>query len=291
MRRRSLLQALGAAFLTSATAGCFVGAGGGNGLELEQVESFSRYTATQPPEFSDDQSELVESVLKDGQYVTYGYQPFSDGDYIEVDGTFYQVDVTKTGTRQMTRTVLGADQVSEQADDAVTFDTYREPDQEPVVFACRMAIARERRDNDRETDDNRYVVVFRTRSAEDSALLPEPDHPLVTYDDRIFRLWTEERELEEDEFRSEGTTVADTADEYRRAVEDEFVIDLDTHDLSAQQQEIVETAISEGEYTESGSISSEFNALINLLQDEEPRPGSLIKYQGEYYTWRYWHSD
>jgi hypothetical protein len=235
----------------------------------------------------------VDEGKENGDYGTHGHQPFSDGEFVEVDGTFYRVDVAETGTKRLRRTVLGADQVSNAAGEAVSIDTYPEADQRFVVIACRMALARERRDDDRDREghETRYEVVFRTRSADDSALLPEPEYPLVTYDDRTFRLWTEERDLTEDEFRSTLTKIADDAETFRQQVEDEFVIDLDDRDLSGEQEEIIETAIETGEYTESGSISPAFNGLINLLREEEPRPRSLIKYEGEYYEWSYWHSD
>lgn len=290
IRRRTVLKSVGSSVIAASTAGCFVFPGGGNGLRLESVD-LTNHAAHQYGELSTEKVALVEAARANGEYVTYGHQPFTDGEYVEVDGTFYRVDVTKTGTKQLTRMVLGAHHVAEASDDAVSTDTYPEPDQRFVVIACRMALARERRDDDREEHEARYVVVFRMRSGDNSKILPEPEYPLVTYDDRTFRLWTEERELTEDEFRSEVTKIAEDADSFRQKVEDEYVIDLDDHDLSGEQEEIIETAIETGEYTESGSISSAFNVLINLLQEEEPRPRSLVKYEGEYYTWSYWHSD
>jgi hypothetical protein len=130
-----------------------------------------------------------------------------------------------------------------------------------------------------------------TQSAENTTLLPDPEHPLVIYDERTFRLWTEERELAEDEFRSELIQIAEHPEGFRQSVEDEFVINLDAHELSSKQRDIIETAVTEGEYTESGSISSEFNELINLLRKEAPRHESLIKYEGDYYTWSYWFTE
>jgi hypothetical protein len=206
-------------------------------------------------------------------------------------GAFYRVEVTTTGTTKMTRSVLGADRVTGATDDAVPIEAYPEPDRESVVIACRLALARERRTPDVRDDASRYVVVFRGRSAENTALLPTPNHRLVTYDERTFRLWTEERELPEDEFRAELTKIATRPDGFRRSVEAEFVIDLDDQDLTSKQRDIIDTAAANGEYTESGRMSSEFHELIQLLREEAPRSESLIEYTGEYYTWSYWYSE
>lgn len=276
--------------LAAATAGCFAG-GGDSGLRFEPVESFASHAATQPTEFSAEQAALADAALESGAHVTYGHQPFVDGSYVEIDGRFYRADVRTTGTERLTRWVLGADLVSEPAEDAVGIDAYPAADREPVVFACRLAMARERRTPDRNGHDARYVVVFRTRSAADTTLLPEPEPSLVAYADETFRLWTEERELEEDEFRTELALVAEDRVAFRRAVESDFVIDVDALDLSSEQRDIVETAATEGEYTESGSSSAAFDGVVERLRDAAPRGNSLIEFEGQYYTWTYWHSD
>lgn len=63
--------------------------------------------------------------------------------------------------------------------------------------------------------------------------------------DRTFRLWTEKREL------------------------------------SPDQRDVIETAIANGDYVETGRTSPELDELLTLLREEEPRRDSLIKYEGD----------
>lgn len=292
MRRRVLLRSAGATLVAVSTTGCLFGVGGrGKGVGVEPVESFASFAAIQSTEFSAAQEDFVNHALGGEAYVTYGYRPFPDGTYIEVDDRFYKVGVNKTGTEQLTRTVLGADQVSDDAAGAVDVHAYPEADQEPVVYACRLALSRERQETERVEDPHRFVYVLRTRTAENSALLPEPEHPVVRMGDRTFRLWTEERDVTEEEFRSRLTLVAERPAAFRRATEDEFVIDLDAHELSPVQRDMIEEAITNGDYIETGRTSPELDELLTLLREEAPRRDSLIKYEGEYYRWDEWHSD
>ena len=101
IRRRTVLKSVGSSDIAASTAGCFVFPGGGNGLRLESVD-LTNHAAHQYGELSTEKVALVEAARANGEYVTYGHQPFTDGEYVEVDGTFYRVDVTKTGTKQLT---------------------------------------------------------------------------------------------------------------------------------------------------------------------------------------------
>lgn len=291
MRRRAFVRTIGGTSFLAVSAGCLFRAPGGNSLELTKVESLVEFAATQPSEFTPEQQALVDTALSEGEYVTRGYQPFQDDAYLEVDGEFYRTTVTETGTKRMTRQVLGAD-VIDEAPNTVSIEDYPAHDQDLVVRACRLAIARERNaDRDGAFDDSdRFIYVFRTISEDETSLLPAPQYDRVKYVDRTFQLWVEERTLEETEYTTTLSHVASSAEEFERRVEDEYVIDLDAHTLTEDQQTIIETAIEDG-YSEQGQISDSFNELINFLHDQEPRSDSLIKYDGEYYTWRYWHSD
>lgn len=111
---------------------------------------------------------MVETALAEDEYGTYG-------SYVEIDGGFYQIQVMNTGTKRITRTVLGTDEIPEDSD-AVPVDTYPEDDRKPVVAACRFAIsgARERESERTDTSPDRSVWVFRTIAADETSLLPTP---------------------------------------------------------------------------------------------------------------------
>lgn len=256
---------------------------------MERVEDFAGYASTSAPDFTDEQARLVEAVRSGGEHVTYGHRPFVEGAYVAVDGTFYRAQVERTGSERMTRWVLGAD-VGEDAEAPVAVDGLPETDVTPVVSACRRAIAREQ-DDDRDRTSGEYVYVFRTIAEDETALLPRPEPGAVEYASRTFRLWTEERDVHEDEYTTTLEVVASDPDEFERRVEDEFVVDLDEHELDPGQRDVIETAIEEGEYSEDGEAPREFGELIDLLRDRAPGPRSLVKYDGEYYTWTSFHSD
>lgn len=284
MNRRAYLQAIGGTVTAAWSAGCLFGMGGGNGLELERVDSLAGFAAIQSTEFTATQTALVEETLANGEAATYGHRPFSDGEYLEFQGTFYRATVEQTGTKQMGRLILIADE-REEAGETISVADVPAHDREPVVLAIRFALVHDR-ENGREDLPEGYVF----RGEEQSIWIPEPEHEVIEHGDRTFHLRVEKRELEEDEYTTTLEPVASSPDEFENRIEAEFVIDLDAHELSDEQRDIIETAI-EGEYRESGSISPEFSTLITLLRDNEPRHESVIKYEGEYYAWTYWHSD
>lgn len=289
MKRRDFLNAIGGTIAAVGSAGCLFGIRGGNGLELEHVDRPAEFAAIQSSELTPTQTTLVEGALDDGNYTTYGHRPFSDGEYLEFRGAFYQTRVGQTGTKRLARMVLIAEELDE-VDEAISVSDLPVNARQPAVLALRLAIVRDREDG---REDLPEGYVFRGEEEEGSVWVPEPEpeHEVIEFDDRTFHLRVEERELEEDEYTTTLEPIAASPDEFEEVVEEEFVIDLDAHNLPPEQREIIETAIDEDGYRERGSISSEFNELINLIQNEAPRHDSLIKYEGEHYSWDYWHSD
>lgn len=286
MKRRVYLQTIGGTIAAVWTAGCLIG--GGVGLEMERVERPAEFAAIQSSEFTPTQTTLVQKTLDEGEYTTYGHRPFRDGDYLEFQGTYYQATVEQTGTKQIERPVLIAEVYNGTAD-AISPADLPTGEGQPAVLALRLAGIRDRED-DREDLPEGYV--FRTETAEGSIWLPEPDpeYAVVEFHDQPYQLRVEQRVLSEAEFETTFEHVASNTEEFEDVVKEKFVIDLDAEDLSAEQHEIIERAIEDG-YSESGSTSAEFNELVDLLRDADPRRDSLIKYEGEYYSWNQWHSD
>lgn len=290
MNRRAFVRGAGGTALLAASAGCLFGAAGGNRLELTPVDSLAGYAATQPAEFSAAQHRLVDEAHPEGDHITYGHRPFPGGAYLQVEGGFYRATLTESGTKQLTRTVLGATEIGD-ASDAVAVDEYPEGDRKPAMLACRLSIVRARESDRDDAPPARYVYVFRTTPANESSLLPTPRHEVVEYQDQTFRLWVEERDLTETEYTTTLGHIAGSTATFERAIQDEYVIDLDEHALTDAQRDIVETAIEEGAYTEQGQISDALDDLITLLRDERPREDAVLRYDDAYYTWDYSHSD
>lgn len=286
MKRRDYLHNIGGTIAAVWTAGCLFG-GGGVGLEMERVERPAEFVAIQSSEFTPTQTTLVQQTLDEGEYTTYGNRPFGDGDYLEFRGKYYQASVEQTGTKQIERQVLIAEVYNGTAD-AISLSDLPTGEGQPAVFALRMAVVREDED---EREDLPEGYVFRTETAEGSIWLPEPEpeHTVIDFHDQTYQLRVVQRVLAEDEFKTTIERVASNTEEFEEIVDEKFVIDLDAQDLSDKQREIIETAIEEG-YSESGSISSEFDDLSDRLRNASPRR-NLIKYEGEYYSWNLWHSD
>lgn len=286
VKRRDWLHTIGGTIAAVWTAGCLYG-GGGVGLEMERVERPAEFVAIQSSELTPTQTTLVQQTLDEGEYTTYGHGPFRDGDYLEFRGKYYQATVEQTGTKQIERQVLVAEVYNGTAD-AISRTDLPNGAGQPAVLAHRMAVVRDRED---EREDLPEGYVFRTETAEGSIWLPEPEpeYAVIDFHDQTYQLRVVQRVLDEDEFKTTLERVASSTEEFEDIVDEEFVIDLDAEDLSDKQREIIETAIEDG-YSESASISSEFDDLIDRLRAAPPRR-DLIKYEGEYYSWNLWHSD
>lgn len=286
VKRREYLYTTGGTIAGVWTAGCLIG-GGGVGLEMERVEQPAEFAAIQSSEFTPAQTTLVQTTLDEGGYTTYGHRPFRDGDYLEFQGKYYQATVEQTGTKQIERQVLIAEVYNGTAD-AISRTDLPTGKGQPAMLAVRLAVVRAGEDVQEDLPEG---YVFRTETAERSIWLPEPEpeYSVIESHDQEFRLGVEQRVLAEDEFKTTLEHVASNTEEFEDIVNVEFVIDLDAQDLSDKQHEIIETAIEEG-YSESGSISPEFEDLTDLLR-AAPQRRELINYEDEYYSWNLWHSD
>lgn len=290
MRRRDYLRALSGTGVTVAGGCLFWGRGGGNWLVVEPVPSLADHVATGPGGFTAGQSTAVAAALDGGEHVTYGRRPFRSGEYVRVEGAFYQATVAETGTERVARWVLGGDPV-EDGEAAVPLEAYPPADRDPVAIAYRLAHSRARAD-DAGRGPDRYVYVFRRVEPAGTALLPTPRHPVVDMPDGPIRLWTERRDIQEPVYTTTLEPVAADGESFERRVEDELVADLDDPSLPPAQREIVETAIETGEYRETDRISDPFNDLVDRLQEHWSGGGTtLFKYDGAYYEWTYTHSD
>ena len=150
-----------------------------------------------------------------------------------------------------------------------------------------MAVTRARDDEGRPPEHG-YVYVFRTAAPETSALLPTPEHPYVEVADETVRLWTERRDVEEAVYEATAEEVAATEATFRRYARERFVVDLDAASLTADQREIVESAIETGAYEDEGRLSAAMDDLLDVLYDH---PSSsrfpLFEYEGRGYRWAF----
>ena len=116
-----------------------------------------------------------------------------------------------------------------------------------------------------------------------SELVPEPSADVLRIAGRGFRIEIgDPHPVTVEQVRIDVRSVAATADEFATLVYDRYGVDLDERDLSAEQRDIVETAIGEG-YDECAPYSDSFGDLQGKLGSIDS-PYDYATYDDEWYT-------
>jgi hypothetical protein len=292
--RRQSLQFAGTAVL-AALAGCsssLVGTEASPEHELH-VDRITQdpvtFTLYDPPDgdlFGEPARAALDAILPDGQYTTHGYEALQDGNYVEHDGRYYRTVTFVTGRAELSRPVVRVSEVDREGvpDDAVLIDSLDQPSARPLKILHSHAIT----GGDSAASDllrgDAYVMA---RPAErDSRLATELDGEVVTMtDDGAFaqRVEVRREQLTLTEHTVQAVEVADSREVFRDVVLASVVdADLATVSLSTDARDLLDEAISRGTYTETGELSSAFEALLAGLgfDPDESATGRIVWYGG-----------
>ncbi|WP_248897481.1 hypothetical protein [Haloplanus halobius] len=280
MHRRALLSA-GLTGL-AATAGCL---GPGFGSGCTRGTDF-RLQTTSDADTADAASDPLETLsppertavddARRGAHPTLwvpdtGSEPFEDADYVATGGAYLTVETSIVETVQRTGYDISLDY---DAEATVPADARR------VAFADLPAVDRaalfaalgypNTRELDR-FDRARAISIGGTLAYPDdeaearSELVPDPNYDYVRIRGSEFRLQvTDTRTVTMERRRIETRTVAESVADFAAHVHERRGIDLDEHDLSAAQREIIESAIEDG-YDECAPYSEPYADLQRLF--------------------------
>jgi len=268
MRRRALLST----GVAVATAGCF---GFGSGcsrsatLDLSAVSDADVADAASdsPDSLSPPERDALAAARRDEAPTMWSVgDPFSSVEYVVVDGTYYVVETSAESAVERPGYALSLD-----ADDAtpdgslrsVTFDDLPAVDRTALFAALGYPSPREMTRYERAHSISMGgTLAYPTDDAESrSELVPEPSFDVLRIAGRDFRMDVgEPRQVIVEQFHVGVRTVAATPGELAAIIYERDGIDLDDRSLSAEQRDIVETAIDEG-YDECAPYSDAFADL------------------------------
>lgn len=281
--RRSLLAGLGSMGATIPLAGCFWDVTNDSSLTLE-MESVSRDELGQArvrpvAEQGPWVRQVVARGLENGTTV-YGRKPLERSDFLDVDGTYYAVHVSKNGTATVERPVLEATEVA--APDGPVNDWGNVSRADGLTLRCAVST--------RDRNDLPGCVIY---GGNESAFLPKPRFRyLESGEETYYRLEVEERPVDLDRYEYSFESVAETRSAFAEYVARERVaIDFSTGDLTAEQRDILETAAAEGTYEESPPpYSAALQELVDRIERTQQRSGTYeiyVRFEGEYYRLSY----
>jgi hypothetical protein len=275
MRRRALLST--SATGLAATAGC-LGPAFGFGTDCQRGADL-RLRPTTDPQAADAASDPLDSLSPPERDVVTGgvgvtvwgvSRPFSGVEYLAADGTYYAVATTVESRVERPGYELNLDTADTEnvpADRRVAFDDLRAIDRTALYSALGFPNPR---DIERFERTNAISIGGTLAYPDDerqsrSALAPNPRYDVLTIGGRDFRLRLGERSpTTVTTYGVELTAVAESAEAFAVTILGRYGIDLDERDLSAEQRDIVETAIDDG-YDECAPYSEAYADLQRTL--------------------------
>lgn len=290
MRRRALLST----GLTTAIAGCLgpafgFGSGCSRGTDLRLSPTTDAETADGASDpiasLSPPEREAADTAIGGGDVTVWvpepASDPFADTDYLVADGTYYEPETTVVSTVDRT----GYEFTMETGPETTTTG-------ERVAFADLPAVDRAALyaalgyPNDREMERFERarsmsigsLLAYPDDEAESrSELVPEPAAETLRLGGRDFRFRIERTKPTRVETRRvEMRAVATDTAAFAALLYDRYGVDLDGHDLSAAQRDIVESAIADG-YDECAPYSEAYADLQRALG----RPATRVTDDGD----------
>lgn len=286
MRRRALLSV----GITAATAGCF---GFGSdcsrsaSLELSAVSDAEVADAqSDPPDsLSPPERDALDAARQDESPIMWTVSdPFSSVEYV-ANGTYYAVETAVESTIERPGYALSLDTDGATAGEDVAFDDLPAVDRTALFAGLGYPGTREMDRYERGSSISMGgTLAYPTDDAESrSELVPEPSFDVLRIGGRGFRIEIgDPRPVTVEQVRIDVRSVAATADEFATLVYDRYGVDLDERDLSAEQRDIVETAIGE-EYDECAPYSDAFGAVQEELGSIDS-PYDYANYDDEWYA-------
>jgi len=278
MHRRALLS-LG---LTAATAGCLgpvfgIGSDCPRGADLRlrpTTDADTAEGASDPVvDLSPPERDAITAAI-DGDEPTMWVPesasgPVTSSEYFVDDGTYYAVEtpVVSTADRVGYGVELDAGPDVETSGRTVAFDDLRSVDRLAVFALLGYPNRREmaRFGSARAISIGGTLAYPDDEAQSDSELVPDPAYDVIRIGGQDFRFRiTEERDAVIEIRRIVVETAAESAGELASIVYDRYGVDLDERDLSAEQRDIVETAIDEG-YDECAPYSEAYADLQRTL--------------------------
>jgi hypothetical protein len=302
MRRRALL-ATAATSLPALTAGC-TGSGGLGGsnaaaeaptarLELETLADANLPTkvlyTVHPAEGNDETARLFDRILDGGATTKATRPPFPEQQHIAYqDGVYelsYEVIEETPATRYSVKVDIVTDSVTEA--EAIQFADLPEVDQEE--FAAHGLA-------DGDPVGIGTTFLYTDAEREQSVLVPESEYSYITWDDGAEAEWVVDDAYDTtlNTYRYTADQVATTA-EYGQQMRERFTFELTG--LPDAQQDIVETAITDGPYVvdPDETPSDALVTLANRFRGHEQAHGLdedgegdlsgtyLVRFQGDVY--------
>ncbi len=223
-------------------------------------------------DWSELQQELVNEGVPNGT-TTSGHRPFRTGDFIEVDGTYYEISVTENGRTPVKTPLLVATPVEEPDGNVGDFGTLSDTDVE--TLRCALSTARE-------GEKTRPCPIF---GGESSSFLPKPAFEFIEHGSRYYRLSVETKEVPLEAYEYEFTAIAETQTEFAEFAARELIaVDFDAMDLSEKQRKILRTGTETGVYEESPPpYTDALTELVEVFEDSADAHRDYIRFEGGYY--------
>jgi len=262
--RRALLSAGPAV----ATAGCFGFGNGCSGIATLDLSAVNDADAGSdfPGSLSPPEREAFDAARRGESSPMWSVgDPFSSVEYVVVDGTYYAVDapVVDRAERPGHRIELETGPEVETTGRTVGFDDLPAADRTALfaVLGYPSAAEMARFERARSISIGGVLAYPDDEAASHSELVPDPAYDAVRIADADFRLRLVSTEPTTMEARGvETRPVADGPDAFAALVYERDGVVLDGRDLTAEQRDIVETAIDE-EYGECAPYSDAFAAV------------------------------
>jgi len=291
MRRRALLSV----GLSLATAGCF-GFGSGCGrsatLELTAVNDADVADAESdaPDSLSPPERDALDAARRGESPTMWSVgDPFSGVEYVVVDGTYYAVDTPAESMVERPGYALSLDTDGTTPDGSrrsVAFDDLPAVDRTALFAALGYPGSREMARYERARSIGMGgTLAYPTDDAQSrSELVPEPSHDVLRIAGRDFRMEVgDPRQVTVEQFRIGLRDVAATPDAFATLVYEREGVDLDDRPLSAEQRDIVETAIDAG-HDECAPYSDAFVDLQGELGGVGGDGFDYANYRDEWYA-------
>lgn len=272
MHRRRFLASCGT-LLTTAASGCFYG---GNmsrvvhlptaHLEMERVSDTEVARHVTYEEYSDGtgtDTDLLATILEDGSATEQGTEPpLYEGRPFVHDGAVYELSHEVVDTTPATSFSITLNPVEGPVADGETVDYEDLPPVDRETFERRG------------WDDTDFLgfgtsVLYRDADVPDSALVPEPEHPVVVRSDGTRGRFAVRDSYDNDlrTYRYEVSQVHGSAAEFGRSVREAHEFELSG--LSAAERDVVESAIQseDGYHYRSGEDSDSLPRTVSRLAE------------------------
>jgi len=195
--------------------------------------------------------------------------PFADAEFLVAGGTYYasETSVVSTADRTGYEFTMETGPETTATGDAAAFADLPAVDRTALYAALGYPNRREmeRFERARSMSIGGLLAYPDDEAQSRSELVPEPTSDALSLGGRDFRVRIERPKPTTVETRRVAVrAVADSTDEFAALVYDRYGVDLGEHDLSAEQRDIVETAIDDG-YDECAPYSEAYVDLQRTL--------------------------